>query len=252
MVPHRIIDWIGNKAKTPMADLSNLTNPPDQADSTPNHKTDQNTDHNSGETNTEELKQLLQLVLHNQQKILSLLDSPGNGTESPSLIEGQTSPAKTLADFDLAPLVTYLAHGQWREADEETAKLMVMACDREKAGCLREQDLRALPGFLLKHLDQLWTRASDGQFGFSVQRELYISLGGTKFFHEPVWDQFSHAIGWSVAGQWLSYDQLNFSKQAPRGHLPALGDGRVWFVSRWQGSHNGFRLFIARCRHYGI
>lgn len=209
----------------------------------PSNPSDRDGPDQSGSINPKELKQLLTLVLANQEKILALLD-PSQAISSKQ--------EEHLPKFDLSPLENHLEQGQWQQADQETGHLLLLACDRVDTGFLREDNFEQLPGSLLNQIDQLWVRASNGKFGFSVQRQLYTDLGGTKFFHGPVWEQFSQMVGWSAQGQWLSYEDLDFSSAAPKGHLPVMGDSQVWFVSRWQGCHQGFRSFIAHCRRHEI
>ncbi|CCQ59603.1 GUN4 domain-containing protein, partial [Crocosphaera watsonii] len=37
----------------------------------------------------------------------------------------------------------------------------------------------------LRIIDQLWVKYSNGQFGFSVQKQIYMDeLGGTKMYNE--------------------------------------------------------------------
>jgi hypothetical protein len=77
----------------------------------------------------------------------------------------------------------------------------------------------------LRTIDQLWLHYSNGKFGFSVQKEIYESLGGTREFNTKVWEKFGARVGWRKGGifkesRWLSYGQLTFNSAAPEAHLP--------------------------------
>ena len=124
-----------------------------------------------------------------------------------------------------------LKAGQWKEADEETAKKMCEVARRTKERYLRPKDIDNFPCEDLRTIDQLWVKYSNGRFGFSVQKRIYQSLGGTRSYDEKVWDAFGDQVGWRVRGScWLYSDDLKFNLTAPVGHLPvgsAVGTG-LW------------------------
>ncbi|MDE5087442.1 MAG: GUN4 domain-containing protein, partial [Trichodesmium sp. St16_bin2-tuft] len=61
-----------------------------------------------------------------------------------------------------------------------------------------------------------------GNFGFSVQKQIYQSVGGTMEYDSKVWIKFANKVGWRKGGQWLDYSELTFSKEHYRGHLPLI------------------------------
>jgi hypothetical protein len=86
----------------------------------------------------------------------------------------------------------------------------------------------------LRTIDQLWVKYSNGRFGFSVQKRIYQSLGGTREYDSEVWEKFGDKVGWRKKNQWLYYKDLTFSEKAPEAHLPGLvGVGVVWGSSCW-------------------
>ncbi|MGB7416028.1 MAG: serine/threonine-protein kinase, partial [Thermosynechococcaceae cyanobacterium] len=124
--------------------------------------------------------------------------------------------------LDYQRLHDLLMEQNYREADQETWHLMLQATERQAEGCL---DLRSLHQFSqvdLTTLDQLWQELSQGRFGFTVQKQMYQSLGGQAIFNYPVWAAFGQQIGWRGQDQWLNYSDLNFGPQAPRGSFPAV------------------------------
>jgi len=151
---------------------------------------------------------------------------------------------------DYTKLEQLLVAGQWQEADGETAKKMLEVVGRQKEGWL---DIESMENFScpdLRAMDRLWVKYSDGRFGFSVQKRIYQSLGGTKEYNYKVWVAFSEAIGWKQKGEkgeWLSYSQSTFNTQAPSAHLPRERgrpsvtysprvNNRSWYVvqSKWE------------------
>ncbi|TRU84826.1 MAG: hypothetical protein EWV54_17200 [Microcystis novacekii Mn_MB_F_20050700_S1D] len=51
-------------------------------------------------------------------------------------------------------------------------------------------------------IDRLWTQASRGHFGFSIQAEIYRSWGGNDSLgktQKQVWTDFCREVGWFAA-----------------------------------------------------
>lgn len=124
---------------------------------------------------------------------------------------------------DYTRLRDLLAAGKWEEADEETAMVMLKAADREKQGWLGDDDIKKFPCADLRTIDQLWVKYSNGHFGFSVQKRIYQSLGGTKKFDREIWEAFGDRVGWRKEGEWRLYSDLTFNLNSPVGHLPWVG-----------------------------
>ena len=113
-----------------------------------------------------------------------------------------------------------LAAKKWKEADEETTRAMLQAAKREKEEWLRYEHIENFSCEDLRIIDQLWVSASQGKFGFSVQKEIYESLGGTREYNREVWNKFGDRVGWRKGGSWLDYSELTFKLTAPKAHLP--------------------------------
>lgn len=136
-----------------------------------------------------------------------------------------------------------LAHHKWREADRITQLLL---CRGIKPGdYLSINDIKRLPSHLLFTIDRLWTKYSQGQFGFRVQGQLWVKLNfhwGTIEYEQA--QKFGEILGWYRAKQWLELEQLQYSLNAPRGHLPSwqaggkvvawVGGRMGYFLKRWQ------------------
>jgi hypothetical protein len=139
-------------------------------------------------------------------------------------------------------LVNYLASGSWKEADQETDKLMLKAAgsEAEKRGYLELEEIRHFPCEDLLLIDQLWVKFSGGKFGFSVQKQIWVEVGGKLDFGEDrdaayvAFQKMSDRNGWRVNGEYISYHHVIFDTLAPEGHLPSvfrcmgLSVGDVW------------------------
>jgi len=191
-------------------------------------------------------------------------------------------------------LAKLLEAGDWQGADQETQKQMLTVVnrtdkallDRESilenlenvsfedvqmlllppsAGyCLSLEDIENFPCEDLRTIDQLWVYYSQGRFGFSVQKQIYQALGGTRRLHKTreyerqLWKAFGEKVGWKEKdGKWLYYQDLTFNTSAKRGHLPvypadpgcpATRPGMHLFrvVSQWYSS------FISRLMDCGL
>ncbi|MTJ21988.1 trypsin-like serine protease [Dolichospermum sp. UHCC 0352] len=122
-------------------------------------------------------------------------------------------------------LEALLKAGKWRDADLETWNLMKKLTKREQEGWLRLEDVKNFPRQELRKMDQLWVKYSNGKFGFSVQKQIWLELGG-KLDGEPDWDtlrKLGSRVGWIKNNEWLSYESYTFSTNALPGHLPVAG-----------------------------
>jgi hypothetical protein len=133
-------------------------------------------------------------------------------------------------------LETYLKNGQWREADEETTRLMLLIAKREYRGWLDVESIEKFPCEELRTIDKLWVDYSGGKFGVSVQKKVWIDCGGVP--GELDWDvceKFADQVGWRRSGKLLSYDELNFLLEgSKKAHLPnwyRLREDKVWVPS---------------------
>jgi serine/threonine protein kinase len=130
---------------------------------------------------------------------------------------------KSSCGMDYRKLRDYLAQGKWKEADEETIRVMLAVAKREKEGWLDDKSIDNFPCEDLSIIDKLWVKYSDGKFGFSVQKRIYQGFGGTREYNSEIWRQFGDKVGWRKGGDWLYYKDITFDKKAPEGHLP-VGD----------------------------
>ena len=147
-------------------------------------------------------------------------------------------------------LEALLKGGKWREANEETGKVMCQVAGREEEGWLNTENIDNFPCEDLRAIDQLWVKYSKGRFGFSVQKRIYQSLGGTREYDGEIWKKFGDRVGWRRKGDWLDYKDLTFTSKAPQGHLPLGGGGWLFLMGGGRvGRGRGF-LFsrVETCR----
>ncbi|MGG6268631.1 caspase, EACC1-associated type [Leptolyngbya sp. AN03gr2] len=146
----------------------------------------------------------------------------------PQPIEPETTKAVIAPQYQ--KLEEYLSKGQWKEADDETYRLMITAVGKEEGDWFAREELLSFPCEVLKAINGLWVKYSNGHFGFSIQKEIYLECGGVLDGqqHQEAWDKFCHANGWKVNNK---YVDVAHSTSSPRGHFPTsrwvLG-GFVW------------------------
>ncbi|MBC6481960.1 MAG: GUN4 domain-containing protein [Hormoscilla sp. GM7CHS1pb] len=130
-----------------------------------------------------------------------------------------------------------LAAGEWKGADIETAQVMLQVAGRTEKGWLSRGDIKNFPCEDLHAIDKLWVKYSDGRFGFSVQKRIWLEEGGKVDYKTEC--RLSDRVGWRVRNSWQGVSNLTFSLAAPTGHLPwVMGLYGVeinppWKLERW-------------------
>ncbi|MEH2253866.1 GUN4 domain-containing protein [Nostoc sp.] len=130
---------------------------------------------------------------------------------------------------DYTKLRDLLAARNWKEADNETSLVTLQAVGKDERNWIDPDELLNFPCTDLHTIDRLWVKYSNGRFGFSVQKNIYLEVGGKldgEYDNEAL-VKFSDRVGWRVEGDWISYDDVNFDTSAHRGHLPTLGNSIV-------------------------
>ncbi|TVU52896.1 MAG: GUN4 domain-containing protein, partial [Arthrospira sp. PLM2.Bin9] len=134
------------------------------------------------------------------------------------------TPILSSSGFDYTELNRLLKSGYWKAADDETAKMMLAVARQTQRGYLDEDDIENFPCEDLRIIDGLWVKYSNGHFGFSVQKQIYINCGGEPDGSYPgntIRYRFADEVGWRVGGSWLEWKDYTFSPgSAKRGHLP--------------------------------
>ncbi len=118
--------------------------------------------------------------------------------------------------IDYQSIQILLAKQDFEEADRLTNKKLCEAAsaDALARGWLYFTEAKLIPISDLQTINQLWLVYSEGKFGFSVQRKIWLSLG-------KGWEKFWLKIGWKKDGSFTRYpNEFIWSLDAPRGHLP--------------------------------
>jgi tetratricopeptide (TPR) repeat protein len=134
--------------------------------------------------------------------------------------------------MDYTHLRDLLAAQNWKEADEETARIVLTLSGRKVEGWLDCESIAKLACDDLAMIDRLWMQYSSGRFGFGVQRDAWLECGRRIDYETEL--RLGVKLGWFNQG-WLVSNQLNFSSSAPVGHLPNLTAAKQGILLRWLG-----------------
>ncbi|WP_413159933.1 GUN4 N-terminal ARM-like repeat domain-containing protein [Capilliphycus salinus ALCB114379] len=120
------------------------------------------------------------------------------------------------AEVDYSPLQQLLAEQNFLEADKLTLQKLCelageTAIDRK---WIYFSEVKRFSTTDLQTIDLLWQIYSEGKFGYSVQRKLWLGVGRN-------WEKLWPKIGWRQNGTWTRYPQgFTWDLTAPVGHLP--------------------------------
>lgn len=171
---------------------------------------------------TGEIPYIVNYTLEKKEKTLGIAVDP----DTPDELISERS-------IDYTKLRDLLKTGQWQEADHETLLLILKAANREQEEYLNIESIESFPCADLHTIDRLWLKYSNGQFGFSLQKEIWRSVGGELGqYDNAVYEQFGLRVGWrdrngmKLMRGWKKYEELSFSLTwGPVGHLPTLASG---------------------------
>lgn len=162
---------------------------------------------------------------------------------------------------------------KWKEADQETAKIIYELSSQELQKysqdyeialvqyylsaksveniCLSYEHIAALPNKDLNTINNLWLKYSNGRFGFSVQKRIWESLKPNSDYdlfgiEDEIKEKFSDIVGWRKKGYWLYYSDMNYSLTAPNGHFPIKVMLNSSLVERCSINNSIFSVFVGR------
>ena len=158
----------------------------------------------------------------NSPEEVAIEKSPPKPTEDSPASDIITQSSETGIDY--ARVEKLLAAGDWQEAHQETRDLMIQAGGREEDGYLNKESVNNFPCSDLNAIDQLWSKYSDGKFGFNAQRQIWENMGGSASSGNSALEKFSIQAGWkkenSSQNEFSEFSELTFSLQtAVAGHL---------------------------------
>lgn len=122
---------------------------------------------------------------------------------------------------DYSDLKSYLKKGQWKKADEETARLFNTIISKSSGSDkVSVNTIGKIPVHDLATISCIWQEFSNNKFGFSVQAKIYKKSSSNKIY-------FGLAVGWcKVEGEktvWKEPSSAVYDlEKAYQGHLPSL------------------------------
>jgi hypothetical protein len=125
-------------------------------------------------------------------------------------------PLTSGANVDYRELQQALARQAFQDADRMTTqKLCELAGETAvKRKWLYFTEVESFPVVDLNTINQLWLVHSEGKFGFSVQRQLWLGVGKN-------WEALWPKIQWKSGKTWTRYPgEFTWDLSAPKGHLP--------------------------------
>ncbi|MBD2079543.1 GUN4 domain-containing protein [Leptolyngbya sp. FACHB-17] len=152
---------------------------------------------------------------------------------------------------DLDKLESLLSAQKWKEADEQTKKIVLKD---NQGNRLTAPKIRELASELLDSIDRLWVGYSGGKFGLKIQRQLWQKILEPKkkprfnpfakveapVTESQAWSQFVSSVGWysDDKRQYVPDERFDFSRKAPEGCFPRT---RLWL----HGGHgNSVKQFV--------
>jgi hypothetical protein len=118
--------------------------------------------------------------------------------------------------IDYKDLQHLLAEQDFQAADRLTIQKLCQLAGAEatQRKWLYFTEIDNIPIRDLQTINSLWCLHSQGKFGFSIQRELWLGVGKN-------WENLWHKIGWKQGNNWTRYPQeFTWDLSAPQGHLP--------------------------------
>ncbi|MBW4661027.1 MAG: GUN4 domain-containing protein [Drouetiella hepatica Uher 2000/2452] len=119
-------------------------------------------------------------------------------------------------NIDYGALQDLLARQEFQAADRLTIEILcaLAGAASEQRKWLYFTDVKDLPIADMQTINTLWQVYSEGKFGFSVQRDLWLGVGKN-------WESLWVVIGWKSGNAWTRYPQeFTWNLTAPKGHLP--------------------------------
>ena len=169
----------------------------------------------------------------------------------PIKVEAERVDLKVISSIDLIPLKSekgidytllrdFLRAEKWEEADKETTKVLFKAASQEGRCYLDEDDLKKFPCEDLLTIDRLWVEASNGHFGFSVQKKIWEESGSPMSYNND-YKKFMEAVGWQSGDNFVRYNDFKFSpSDSLRGNLPFFS------VNKMKQGRYSFRILFSR------
>nr|YP_009394877.1 hypothetical protein [Polysiphonia stricta]ARW63439.1 hypothetical protein [Polysiphonia stricta] len=130
---------------------------------------------------------------------------------------------ETFTEINYEPLQKLLIHEKFQEADiitqQNLCKLVTLKTNN-KRDWLYFTDIQFLPKKDVYIIDLLWKIYSQGKFGFSIQKSIWLN-------NKKKWDTLWEKIDWSNNNIMRRYPkEFLWTVEAPEGHLPLFNQLR--------------------------
>ncbi len=147
----------------------------------------------------------------------------------PAAVPPAVPAAPTTTLSVLEPLQQALKAKNWAIADQATRRLL----DPSSVSLKPLPEIKITPE-LMRSIDQAWLEASDGRFGLSVQAKIWQEVK-QQFPNDDraAIEAMRDRVGWKltqprtepdfISSDWLNENEINYSSNAPVGHLPWVG-----------------------------
>jgi hypothetical protein len=192
----------------------------------------------------QKVKQQMQGIYQDSAQKYHIDYNPPLWEQLNSLYDDFRSDLRSEKYIDYQLLRDLLKAKKWQEADQETYRVMLRAANRESQGWLNRESIDNFPCADLRTIDQLWIKYSQGHFGFSIQKQIWLKCGG-KVDGETE-KKLGDALGWRENGRW-EFNIIYDPSESVLAHLP-LGLVQVgWSDFVWLGGVSlCFRIGIVR------
>ncbi|WP_008309012.1 GUN4 domain-containing protein [Leptolyngbya sp. PCC 6406] len=139
--------------------------------------------------------------------------------------------------IDYENLSNLLQEQSWQTANQETEYLMLKIARRVCEGWLTHKAIKQFSQTDLENIDRLWRYYSNDRFGFTIQRQIFISVckQEQEFIAKVAWKGASLHGGLIFSSE--ATNELQYTIDAPEGHLPFIFCGEhAWIFERLSNS----------------
>ncbi|RRT46146.1 hypothetical protein B296_00036114 [Ensete ventricosum] len=190
-------------------------------------------------------------IFFKPSKSYRLVSNVHSSSSSPTSTTSSSTvaPAAVSSSAPLDALANYLSTRDFRQADEETRRLLIALGGEaaQKRGYVFFSEVQFIEAADLQAIDRLWRQHSGGRFGYAVQRRLWEKSGRdfTRFFIRVGWmrrlDTEVEQYGYrSFPGEFM----WEFKDDTPEGHLPLTNALRGTQLLRGILTHPAFEEII--------
>ncbi|KAF8110726.1 hypothetical protein N665_0079s0042 [Sinapis alba] len=177
----------------------------------------------------------------------SLICSSSSSSSSSAVVSAAltTNAAETSTEFDV--LATHLINQDFRKADEETRRLLIQTAGEAavKRGYVFFSEVKSISVEDLQAIDNLWTKHSDGRFGYSVQRKIWLKVKKdfTRFFIKVEWMKLldTEVVQYNYRA-FPDEFKWELNDETPLGHLPLTNALRGTQLLKCVLSHPAFEI----------